>query len=201
MSPRTLSLVISLSAISIALIHLIWPELTIDTITMVLLIIAVIPWLVPLVKTLEFPGGWKVEFHELKKAADRADTAGLLADEPTEELEQYAFQSIAPTDPNLALAGLRIELEKRLALLLEANALVVHGSRGIGKMLKVLTKQNVMTREERAILSDMANMLNAAVHGAYVDKESAQWAIEIGPRLLASLDERARQAPIPAGSP
>ena len=36
----------------------------------------------------------------------------------------------------------------------------------------------------------MINLLNSAVHGAKVDSRSANWAIDIGPRLLTSLDER-----------
>ena len=40
----------------------------------------------------------------------------------------------------------------------------------------------------------MVNMLNAAVHGATVDTQAAEWAINIGPKLLTSLDERISKA-------
>ena len=63
----------------------------------------------------------------------------------------------------------------------------------IFKLLKVLTNEKVLTHEERAILADMINLLNAAVHGANVDARSADWAIDIGPRLLTSLDERVKE--------
>ena len=36
----------------------------------------------------------------------------------------------------------------------------------------------------------MNNLLNSAVHGAEVDRRAADWAIEIGPKLLASLDDK-----------
>jgi len=39
-------------------------------------VVAVVPWFAPLFKSLEFPGGWKVEFQELQKAAIRAEQAG-----------------------------------------------------------------------------------------------------------------------------
>ena len=64
---------VTLVALLLALSHLIWPTLAIDTVTLVLLVIAIIPWLAPLFKSLEFPGGWKVEFQELQKAAQRAE--------------------------------------------------------------------------------------------------------------------------------
>jgi len=65
---------------------------------------------------------------------------------------------------------------------------------GIGQLLRALMQREVLTKEERAILADMVNMLNAAVHGATVDQRSAQWAIDVGPRLLTSLDERIEEA-------
>jgi hypothetical protein len=36
----------------------------------------------------------------------------------------------------------------------------------------------------------MVGMLNSAVHGATVDISASDWAIEIGPRLLKSLDDK-----------
>jgi hypothetical protein len=186
-SMKQLRQIISLGALLIALVHIIWPQLAIDAIALALIVIAILPWLAPLVKSLELPGGWKVEFQELQKAELRAESAGLLAEVPSQEDAAFSFQSIAVRDPNLALAGLRIEIEKRLSSLVE-----IHGLRpmGVGRSLWALAQAEILTSEERSILSDMVNMLNAAVHGAEVDSRAATWAIEIGPRLLASLDER-----------
>lgn len=186
---------VSLGALALALVHIIWPALAIDAITLALIVIAVLPWLAPLVKSLELPGGWKVEFQELQKAASRAESAGLLAAKPSPEESAFSFQSIANRDPVLALAGLRIEIEKRLGRLAESQGLN-EGRRplGVGQLLRLLTQAEVLTNEERAILADMVNMLNSAVHGADVDPRAAAWAIEIGPRLLTSLDERVHEA-------
>ncbi len=182
---------ISLGALILALLHLIWPSLSIDTITLILIIIAILPWLSPLIKSFEIPGGWKVEFQDLIHTSSRAETAGLLALKSSDE-ELFSFQTIAKQDANLALAGLRIEIEKRLMRLAIANNLNAQKNRpmGIGQLLGVLTKEKILTDEERAILADMINLLNSAVHGAKVDSRSANWAIDIGPRLLTSLDER-----------
>jgi hypothetical protein len=64
---RGLKYGITIAAIVIAFIHLIWPSLSIDAITITLLFIALVPWLSPLFKSLEFPGGWKIEFQEMKE--------------------------------------------------------------------------------------------------------------------------------------
>lgn len=184
---------ISLGALILALLHLLWPSLSIDAITLILIVIAILPWIAPLIKSFELPGGWKVEFQDLQNASSRAETAGLLAATSSEE-EQFSFQTIAKQDPNLALAGLRIEIEKRL-MLLATKKVAIQKSRpmGIGQLLRVLTNEKVLTDEERGILADMINLLNAAVHGANVDQRSADWAIYIGPRLLTSLDERVKE--------
>lgn len=191
---KRLRQVVSLGALVLALVHIIWPQLAIDAIALALIVIAILPWLAPLIKSLELPGGWKVEFQELQKAASRAESAGLLAAEPSQKEAAFSFQSIATRDPNLALAGLRIEIEKRLSSLAEIHGLNARRAMSVGQALRALAQAEVLSNEERSILSDMVNMLNSAVHGAEVDSRAANWAIEIGPRLLTSLDERISEA-------
>jgi len=194
-SLKRLRQVVSLGGLLLALAHILWPKLAIDAVALALIVIAILPWLSPLVKSLELPGGWKLEFQELQKAASRAETAGLLAAEPNEPEVLFSFQSIANRDPVLALAGLRIEIEKRLALLAEAHRLNSgQRSLGVGQLLRLLAQAEVLTNEERSILADMVNLLNSAVHGADVDPRAATWAIDVGPRLLTSLDERVKEA-------
>lgn len=58
---------ITVAALLIALAHIIWPSLNIDAITVTLLFVALVPWLSSIFKSLEFPGGWKIEFQEIKE--------------------------------------------------------------------------------------------------------------------------------------
>lgn len=178
---------VTLGALSIALIHVIWPSLAIDAITLGLLVIAVLPWLAPLVKSLELPGGWKIELQEMKQATDKAKNAGLLSSSPHSPAVSHSFQLVADSDPNLALAGLRIEIERRLVTLCEKNDVQVR-SRSVGHMLLALDQKGVLTPEQRSALSDLTGLLNSAVHGAKVDSQAASWAMEIAPDLLESLN-------------
>lgn len=161
---------------------------------MALLVIALLPWLAPIFKSLEFPGGWKIEFQELQKAAARADEAGLLAPSPASGPSEFTFQRVADEDPNLALAGLRIEIEKRLAKLAEKHGIETSG-RGLGQLLRVLAERQVLDNQARSVLADMTGLLNSAVHGATVDPRATDWAISVGPRLLKALDDLAEQGP------
>ncbi len=194
MNNKKLKQIVTISALLLALIHLVWPKLGIDYVTIVLLVAAIIPWLAPLFKTLEFPGGWKVEFQDLQKTSDKADAIGLLS--PVNEKEgkdpEYSFMLVADQDPNLALAGLRIELEKKLNTLAISRGHEIR-ARGIGGILLEVLNKQLISKEEYSILTDMIGLLNQAAHGAQVDKRSAKWAINVGPRLLKTFEERAME--------
>jgi hypothetical protein len=178
---------ISVIAILLAVGHLIWPNAKIDAITIILIAIAVLPWLGSIFKSIELPGGVKVEYKDLEKAKEQAEKAGLLAT-PSSKKEEPAYLAVAEHDPNLALAGLRIEIERRLQTLARANRIESKG--GMGNLLRQLFKHEVLSSNEMGTLADMTVLLNSAVHGADVDQRAALWAFEIGPQLLAGLDER-----------
>lgn len=183
---RRIQLSITLGALVVALVHVRFPSVTIDSITVSLIVIAILPWLAPLFRSVELPGGLKVEFQErLDRAADEADKAGLLA-APGRQARQYSFQLVAEQDPALALAGLRIELERQLKALAEAVGV---GTRmqGAGRLIAELHKQGVLTGDEQEVLLELVGLLNEAVHGADVGHRASRWAMEIGPRLLESL--------------
>jgi len=57
---KMIKILISILAFTIAIIHITWPDLSIDYVTLTLFIIAIFPWSVPLLKSLEFPGGLKI---------------------------------------------------------------------------------------------------------------------------------------------
>ncbi|MFH5832359.1 hypothetical protein [Halalkalibaculum sp. DA384] len=190
MSARAIQISITAGALLIAIAHLIWPDLKIDAITLTLIMIAIIPWLAPLFKSVELPGGWKFEFQELLKAQERAGKAGLLAE--SEDGPEYSFQLVADEDANLALAGLRIEIESRLVKLAESADVDIRRS-SVGRLMRLLSQREILTNEERSILEDLIGTLNAAVHGADVDSRAADWAMEIGPRLLKALDNKIQQ--------
>ncbi len=195
MNVKGIKYTITLLALVIALVHLIWPAINIGAITVTLLVVAVLPWLSSLFKSIELPGGLKIQYQDLEKIEERARNTGLLTEETTKGKEEYSFQTVASTDPNLALAGLRIELEKRLLKLAESRDLKP-SKRSLGSLLADLNRRELIGGEERGLLSDLTALLNSAVHGAVVDPSVAEWALDIGPRILKALDERAATAEI-----
>jgi len=181
---------ITFIALAAAIAHLLWPTLKIDIVTLTLLAIAVLPWLSSLFKSIELPGGLKVEYQDLEKIGERARETGLLDEAPEEPANIYAFQTVASTDPNLALAGLRIELERSLVRLAESREMTLRRS-GLAGLLAQLNQRELIGGRERELLLDLAGLLNAAVHGAEVDAAAAEWALDTGPRILDALQRRA----------
>lgn len=58
--------VISVSALALILIRLVWPQLAVDAITLGLLVVAALPWFSPILESIEAPWGWKVKFKEIE---------------------------------------------------------------------------------------------------------------------------------------
>jgi hypothetical protein len=176
-------------AVLLAAAHMVWPAASIDSITLGLLAIAVVPWLGPLFKSIELPGGVKVEYRELQEAAEIADRAGLLTEVPRLARADFAFLAVSDRDPNLALAGLRIEIEKRLKEL----ALATGGEPrvgGSGGLMHELRTRGVLSDEAFSALRGLTGLLNSAVHGAIVTPRAVAWAMEFGPKILAQLESR-----------
>jgi hypothetical protein len=67
---RWLGAAVSLVALLGAATHLIWPGLKIDAITVLLVVVALVPWLGDLLETIELPGGWKVKYRDLQQRQD-----------------------------------------------------------------------------------------------------------------------------------
>jgi hypothetical protein len=95
-------------ALALAGLHLAFPALRIDAATALLVVVALLPWLAPIVKSFKLPGGFEVELQELKqKALDAhgaAESAARRADLAlaTAGAGSTAAATAAPADDDLA---------------------------------------------------------------------------------------------------
>lgn len=136
-----------------------------------------------------------MEYRDLERIGERARESGLLDETAEEPDSTYSFQTVASTDPNLALAGLRIELERSLVRLAESRQLPLRRV-GLTGLLAQLNQRELIGGKERALLLDLAGLLNGAVHGAEVDAGASEWALDTGPRILDALQRRAESSEI-----
>lgn len=77
---RTLQIIVSVVAVVFLIGHIFWPNLKIDGITLGLLILILVPWMAPLIKSIEVPGIGKLELQEIKKDIDNAKAVAQSAD-------------------------------------------------------------------------------------------------------------------------
>lgn len=192
MKARKVQYTITLGALLLALVHLVFPSVAIDGITLILVVIGIVPWLGPLFKSIKLPGGFEVEYKNLGEATERLESAGLLPATPKVNAPTHAFMLVVQEDPNLALAGLRIEIEKKLIALTEKTGGMPR-IKGVGGYLFYLRDKGVLTQDQHSILADTIGILNSAVHGAEVSKNVVAWVMDIGPKLLTELDRRIEQ--------
>jgi hypothetical protein len=197
---------ISILAGTILIIHLLAPSFSVDAITISLLIIGIVPWLAPLIKSFELPGGLKVEFSEdaKKGVEDRAEESGLLSTpilgaEPQatneEKRDRRLLERIADEDLRAALSVLRVEIEIALGRLAQLNGidkLKPYG--GVRDLLKQLNSANVLNESQTSVLLDLLSLLNLAVHGRYFSDSDGKWAMDVGCGILDTLENLVHEA-------
>jgi uncharacterized protein YecT (DUF1311 family) len=195
-SKKRTKIIISIIATLTAIAHLIFPKVSIDIITVILIALAIIPWLETLFKSVELPGGVKLEFQELEKIEKEAKKIGLISSvEVTEKVEvnknnpKYYFVEIAEKNQELALVSLRIEIEKRLREIATKYSIETQ-KYSVIKLIDALAQKNILTIQETTVLKDMISTLNHAAHGVEYDERNAQWVIDNGPAIVDSLENR-----------
>jgi len=184
---QNLKVIISAVAAMGLVLHVVYPHLAIDAISLGLLVITVLPWLAPLVKAAELPGGFKIEFHDVKAAADQV-TAGAPEAASLPAPVAPSYLAIAEQDPNLALVGLRIEIEKRIRALAEQTG--IPKSRPLTQLTNELQERQILSSESLSGLRDLIGLGNRAAHGVEVSRDVAYFAADLGPKVLQILDAK-----------
>jgi len=181
-----LKAVVSSAALAALVVHLVFPTLRIDAVSLGFLTLAVLPWLSTLIKSAELPGGWKIQFQDVKDAAEKitGDAASQVAG--TAEKPEAKYLLIAQDDPNLALVGLRIEIEKRLRAL--AQRVGITRSLPLPRLTEELQEKGLLDPKAASGLKDLIAYGNQAAHGVHIAPAVALSAVEYGPNVLAVLD-------------
>ncbi|MBN2238077.1 MAG: DUF4145 domain-containing protein [Bacteroidales bacterium] len=215
MNSKKLKYLISIGASLLLVLHVLWPTLGIDITTIALLFVVILPFSGPLlrilassgVKSLEFPGGIKIELAEVKAAADKvirgwanielpafeisatasvSKTKSFVENIPTED-PIAAIREVANTDSNLSLVAFRIEIEKRLRSIAENFQIKSHKT-SLGKLIRELQNREILPPDVSTGLMDLVALGNRAAHGVEVDPPAADWVLDIGASIILKLD-------------
>ena len=215
---ETLKRVISISAGLLLLLHLFWPSLGIDLVSIALLFVVTLPWIGPVLKdladsgvrNLELPGGIKIELADVKSATDKVIRGHIEAVIPMAKVSASAtvsppegkiepslspetfdplasIKEVADADANLGLVAFRIEIEKRLRSVAEANDIKTHRI-GLSHLVRQLQQKQVLSVNMASGLLELIGFGNRAAHGVEVSEEAAAWVLDVGPAIILELD-------------
>lgn len=183
---------------ALLIIHGIWPAyFVIDKFSMGLLFLLAIPMLAPFLKKAK-GFGFEFEFNqEIKKALKFIEKSEEQAKQKDMQLhfpkgalkiplETFSTQNslqLLDSDPNLALASLRIEIDRVLQLAVKK---LIDGAvlpKTIKQYIEVLLKKNYLSSDQAEAFNTILNMCNEAVHGAELSKSQAKEIITLMERL------------------
>jgi len=99
-------------------------------------------------------------------------------------LDMTYYRKLSSQDPNLALAGLRIEVDVLVRNLAEGFGVPVDSQTDGEAMLRCLFESKAITRSQRDLASSIVRLCNAAIHGQKVTALEADAVIEIA-KVLA----------------
>jgi hypothetical protein len=182
-APSIIPAAISGVALSLVVVHLVWPNLKVDTVTLGLVILAALPWLYRFVKDIKLPGGYAVTFRDLIDASNKVDNR-------LDSLEAASdagviLEHVGDLDPNLAVAGLRIEIEKLVRRIAVDRGVPSAGP--LRNLIKRLASLGIFPATMADGLDSIVQLGNSAVHGATVDPEAVNWARIQSSRILSAL--------------
>ncbi|WP_353406499.1 DUF4145 domain-containing protein [Pseudoteredinibacter isoporae] len=161
--------------------HLFVDSFEVDVISIVLLILAALPWVFPYLKSLELPGGVKIELKDVQSAIGKI----------TGETELSESNSPQYVDPQLALVALRIDIEK---LIRSYQVDIGPKNHSLSIRLQILENEGVLTKEVVNGVLDIIKLGNSAAHGVEVDKDAAEFTLFKSGSIIRQLEAQLKQA-------
>lgn len=183
--------IISLIAIIALILKLTYPRFNIDNTVVILIFIALIPWIQGIFKSIELPSGHKIELQEFNSAAEKIDninknhTIDILSDSQLIK-SRPSFLSLVDMDVNLALISLRLEIEKRIKSLAATYEISINQQLDI--ITKELQKKGVFDERTLSGLLEIVKLGNDAAHGSIINFDKKEIIIEKGKAILLKLD-------------
>ena len=99
-------------------------------------------------------------------------------------LELSYYRVLAEEDPNLALAGLRIETETMLKNLAKGFNVSINERDSSGIVARKLREHRAVTSRQFELIGNIIKLCNMAIHGRKVTKEEAEEVLDIAVVLV-----------------
>ncbi|HAS68798.1 MAG: hypothetical protein UV37_C0016G0009 [Candidatus Collierbacteria bacterium GW2011_GWA1_42_60] len=162
----------------------------IDNTTILLMLLVLLTPFASHIKKIKF-GDFEAEINQdIKKAEQQAKEIKSEGGDKEQVIKKNSvieeLEELAAKDPVLALAKLRIEIEKKLKRLYTFKETVPSG---IKMMTQVLAGTGVISNKLRRLILDVTSILNRVVHGEDIPTETnIDKILNIGSEILDELD-------------
>jgi hypothetical protein len=162
----------------------------ISWVTVTLVGIAMLPWFIQYISEIEFPTGVKISMREkVERLKENVEAQGPDPIQETPETNDLITAVLS--NPDVALAGLRIEIERRLLTIARLSGeKPSERAVSITQLTRQLVKLGVIAPQQGSLLFDLIPVLNDAVHARGISDEIRSWVIRATTPLLAYLDQR-----------
>ena len=177
-------------------------EIVVDNTSLVLLVLVLLSPFVAAIKKIkigEFEA--EIEPEEVKRVAEQAEKSlpelsleATLA--PEVGATAAAIKALAESDPVIALAKLRIELESRLRRLHHRFESDPHPQRrpvALTHVIRNLVASEEFGSEFGAALRDVISICNRAIHGEDIREVDARQIVDTGIDLIEALERNVRE--------
>ncbi|HEY4078296.1 MAG TPA: hypothetical protein VGM26_15305 [Rhizomicrobium sp.] len=164
----------------------------ISWITVALVGIAMFPWFVRYISAVELPAGVKIS---LRERAERlgVEAQTIVSAAPVSPETGDLFQAVL-ANPDVALAGLRIEIERRLLTMARlASDFSSDRIVSITWLVRQLEQRDVIASREAELLLELIPVLNAASHARAISSDIRSWVVQAARPMLGYLDGRIRE--------
>jgi polyhydroxyalkanoate synthesis regulator phasin len=189
------AILIVITGIALIIIHGFWSDVfKVDYFTVIILVIICIPYFSQFLKRAKVAGAefeFRDEIESTKKVVEesieksKSKNKGQMKPLPFETFNVSTAKEVVDTDHILALASLRIEIEKKSRL--AAKFFKLGGAKNrLSEIIDALLSKGILSSEQVSALRKIIDMCNKAVHGVDVSKREAKDIINLMEELNQS---------------
>lgn len=166
-------------------------SINVDSTSILLLIVMLISPFILAIKKIKY-GDFEAEIdsQEVQKIKDNVekniDSMRDTEVRPEIYMATDAIRVLAESDPAIALAKVRIELEKVLTRLARMTLIEIE-KLPLGTIVQKLSSHEIIKAQAGKSLREVISICNRAIHGEYISEDDAKTIVELGIELLENL--------------
>ena len=168
-----------------------WSKIRVDYISIILLLLILISPSINALRKIKY-GGFEAEIgpKEIEEAKTNVEKSLLSKNskkkpQPEIRLGIGAILDLVTFDPIIALAKIRIELEKTLNRLAIASEIQVETS--LSRLIQTLSSHGIILPNISKSLIEVMHICNRAIHGETISEQSAKTMVNLGVALLKEI--------------